>query len=250
MLMELSQSEVMTLFFSCHLFGYHLACSIDNSARSDLLGQLYPIFGKDHSHPGVAKLFTGIHENGYQLLYLTARAIGQADTTRGYLFEGLAQEGQNQDKWMLPPGPLICSPDRLFDSFKREVIDRRPYEFKIAALRDIRKLFPNNYNPFTAGFGNRDTDHRAYVYNGIPEARIFIVEPKGDIHHLNKITKYSDYPYMSTMCEAIFPVPRDGIRRTNDDMVDEDDKCNSFNYWRVPLAPFGEPSGGTQPAAL
>ena len=38
----------------------------------------------------------------------------------------------------------------------REVIDRRPEEFKIAALRDIKRLFGDR-NPFYAGFGNRFT---------------------------------------------------------------------------------------------
>lgn len=39
---------------------------------------------------------------------------------------------------------------------------RRPHEFKIACLQDIRALFPTEWNPFYAGFGNRDTDEVAY----------------------------------------------------------------------------------------
>lgn len=39
---------------------------------------------------------------------------------------------------------------------------RRPHEFKIACLQDIRALFPADWNPFYAGFGNRDTDEVAY----------------------------------------------------------------------------------------
>lgn len=120
--------------------------------RSDVWGQLMPIVGRDWSHPGVAHLFSNIRQSDYKILYLTARAIGQADSTRDYLF-GLTQGERSK----LPDGPLVLSPDRLFPSFKREVIDRKPYVFKIAALRDIRKLFPAFYNPFYAGFGNRDT---------------------------------------------------------------------------------------------
>jgi phosphatidate phosphatase PAH1 len=37
----------------------------------------------------------------------------------------------------------------------REMILRRPHEFKIATLQDIRALFPADWNPFYAGFGNR-----------------------------------------------------------------------------------------------
>jgi hypothetical protein len=39
---------------------------------------------------------------------------------------------------------------------------RRPHEFKIACLQDIRALFPPEWNPFYAGFGNRDTDEVSY----------------------------------------------------------------------------------------
>lgn len=131
--------------------------------RSDVWGQLMPIVGRDWSHPGVAELFSNIRRSDYKILYLTARAIGQADSTRDYLF-GLTQNVRNKlpgnsntYSLIVTDGPLILSPDRLFPSFKREVIDRKPYVFKIAALRDIRSLFPSFYNPFYAGFGNRDT---------------------------------------------------------------------------------------------
>jgi phosphatidate phosphatase LPIN len=36
------------------------------------------------------------------------------------------------------------------------VIERKPYEFKIAALMDLKNLFPTK-QPFYAGFGNRET---------------------------------------------------------------------------------------------
>jgi phosphatidate phosphatase LPIN len=48
------------------------------------------------------------------------------------------------------------SPDGLINSFKREVIYKKPEVFKIACLRDIKSLF-NNDLCFHAGFGNRDT---------------------------------------------------------------------------------------------
>jgi len=39
-------------------------------------------------------------------------------------------------------------------AFYREVIAKRPEEFKIECLKNIASLFPNK-NPFYAGFGNR-----------------------------------------------------------------------------------------------
>lgn len=45
-------------------------------------------------------------------------------------------------------------------------------------LQDIRRLFPPDYNPFYAGFGNRDTDELSYRKIGIPKGKIFIINPK------------------------------------------------------------------------
>lgn len=53
--------------------------------KSDALGHLLPMVRLDWTHPGIANLYTNIRRNGYELLYLTSRAIGQADTTRSYL---------------------------------------------------------------------------------------------------------------------------------------------------------------------
>ena len=106
--------------------------------KSDALGHLFTMVGKDWTHVGVAQLYSKIAANGYEFLYLTSRAIGQAASTRGYL------KGVEQDRLQLPDGPVIMSPDRLFTALHREVIQRRPDEFKIACLRDIQKLFIND----------------------------------------------------------------------------------------------------------
>ncbi|MCH1922466.1 hypothetical protein L9G15_23955, partial [Shewanella sp. A3A] len=50
--------------------------------KSDVLGQFMPLVGVDWSQNGVAHLFSAIKENGYQLLFLSARAISQAHLTR------------------------------------------------------------------------------------------------------------------------------------------------------------------------
>ena len=130
--------------------------------RSDVLGQVLPVLGKDWTHEGVTELFTKITNQGYKILYLTSRAIGQSTMTKSYL-DSLIQE-----KKTLPPGPLIMSPDGLFTSLKREVIERKPHLLKIPVLSEIKNLFPQGLTPFFAGFGNRDTDGIAYRYLGIP----------------------------------------------------------------------------------
>ena len=81
--------------------------------RSDALGHVFTMIGRDWTHSGVAKLYTDIASNGYRFMYLTSRAVGQADTTREYL-RGIQQGG-----YALPDGPVIMSPDRLLTSLHR-----------------------------------------------------------------------------------------------------------------------------------
>ena len=91
--------------------------------------------GKDWAHSGVADLYTKIHENGYKIIYLSARAIGQSSITKEYL-----QSVKQGEVW-LPDGPVFLNPDSLIHAFRREVIDRNPEEFKIRCLKDIQAWF-------------------------------------------------------------------------------------------------------------
>lgn len=67
-------------------------------------------------------------------------------------------------------------------SINREIILKRPQEFKIACLNNIRNLFPYGVDPIYAGFGNRDSDALSYEQVGIPKDKIFIVDPSGQLH--------------------------------------------------------------------
>jgi phosphatidate phosphatase LPIN len=147
--------------------------------KSDVFGQILPIMGKDWSHSGVVQLYSNIKKNHYHLLYLTARPIGQASSTRGYISR------LKQGDVLMPSGPVICSPDRLLTSFNREVIQRKPEEFKIECLRDIRDLFPKGSKPFYAGFGNRPTDALSYRAVDIPLGKIFTINYTGEINIVN-----------------------------------------------------------------
>lgn len=166
--------------------------------RSDFLGQLVPMFGRDWSHDGVSELFYNIYKNRYFMLYLSARPIGQAAQTRNYLTK-LAQKD-----FTLPPGPVIMSPDRFFPSFKREVIDRKPEIFKIACLKGIKRLFPVGNNPFHAGFGNRETDAISYRAVGIEMQRIFCINSKSQIQQLTNPHKLT-YSGIHKIIHDIFP---------------------------------------------
>lgn len=167
--------------------------------KSDVLGHFLPNLGvNDWSHDGVVGLFDHVKNNGYQMLYLTSRAIGQASITRSYILS--LQQGNSR----MPMGPVIMAPDSLVRAFKREVIDRKPQDFKIPALKDVRNLFPEDVNPFYAGFGNRVTDLVSYLAVEIPQKKIFIINPSGEIAHYNKEYKKS-YTFMGEYCDAMFP---------------------------------------------
>ncbi|KAK6256619.1 hypothetical protein QUC31_000078 [Theobroma cacao] len=185
--------------------------------KSDVLGQFMPLVGIDWSQTGVAHLFSAIKENGYQLLFLSARAISQAYLTRQFLVN-LKQDGK-----ALPDGPIVISPDGLFPSLYREVIRRAPHEFKIGCLEDIKALFPSDCNPFYAGFGNRDTDEISYLKVGIPIGKIFIINPKGDVA-VNRRVDTKSYSSLHALVHGMFPPMASS----------EQEDFNSWNYWKLP----------------
>lgn len=186
--------------------------------KSDVLGQVMPLVGRDWTQTGVARFFSAIKENGYQLLFLSARAIAQAYLTRQFLLN-LKQDGK-----ALPDGPVLISPDGLFPSLYREVIRRAPHEFKISCLEDIRALFPPDCQPFYAGFGNRDTDEISYLKVGIPKGKIFIINPKGEVV-VNHRVDVKSYTSLHKLADDIFPPVASS----------EQEDFNSWNYWKVAL---------------
>ncbi|XP_056670705.1 phosphatidate phosphatase LPIN1 isoform X3 [Monodelphis domestica] len=143
--------------------------------RSDTLGHILPTLGKDWTHQGIAKLYHKVSQNGYKFLYCSARAIGMADMTRGYL------HWVNERGTVLPQGPLLLSPSSLFSALHREVIEKKPEKFKVQCLTDIKNLFLPNTEPFYAAFGNRPADVYSYKQVGVTLNRIFTVNPKGEL---------------------------------------------------------------------
>jgi len=136
--------------------------------KSDVRGYILPALGLDDwKHEGVVKLYQKINDQGYTLLYLTNRAIGQSAITREYLFS-LEEAGA-----AIPPGPLFLQVESLVGALQTEVIDGQPELNKIVALSKIRGLFPQN--PFVSGFGNKEWDILAYKAVGIEPDMIYNV---------------------------------------------------------------------------
>ncbi|KAL1978291.1 hypothetical protein VTN31DRAFT_1150 [Thermomyces dupontii] len=191
--------------------------------KSDVLGHVLNMIGRDWTHQGVAKLFTDIVNNGYNIMYLTSRSTGQADSTRAYL------NGVLQDGYRLPKGPVIMSPDRTIAALRREIYLRKPEVFKMACLRDILSLFPPDHNPFYAGFGNRLTDALSYRSVNIPSTRIFTINSNAEVSlDLLSLNKYkSSYVSMRELVDHFFPPVSLLVQGGSEEFTD-------FNYWREP----------------
>jgi len=222
---------------NCHVYLWKwtdkiVISDIDGTiTKSDVLGHVLPIIGRDWAQSGVASLFTKIRNNGYHIAYLSARAIGQAPTTKDYL-QSVSQEDLN-----LPDGPLLLNPTSLVNAFHREVIIKKPEEFKIACLRDIQKLFPDfdseDGNPFYAGYGNRVNDVWAYTAVQIQVSRIFTINPKGELRHALTQAYRASYSSQSEMVDHIFPPRNCGVQH-----LEPLNNYSSFSYWQEPLPAF------------
>ncbi|KAJ5578479.1 uncharacterized protein N7459_007443 [Penicillium hispanicum] len=189
--------------------------------KSDALGHVLNMIGRDWTHAGVAKLYTDIVNNGYNIMYLTSRSVGQADLTRTYLY------GVCQDGYRLPKGPVICSPDRTMAALRREIYLRKPEVFKMACLRDILNLFSGKENPFCAGFGNRLTDALSYRSVNIPSTRIFTINSNAEVSlDLLSLNKYkSSYVTMQELLDHFFPPVSLLVQSGGEEYTD-------FTYWR------------------
>ncbi|XP_059212905.1 phosphatidate phosphatase LPIN1-like [Centropristis striata] len=203
--------------------------------RSDTLGHILPTLGKDWTHQGIAHLYHKVSQNGYKFLYCSARAIGMADMTRGYL------HWVNERGTMLPMGPVLLSPSSLFSALHREVIEKKPEKFKVECLNDIRNLFYPNTQPFYAAFGNRPTDVFSYKEVGVPLNRIFTVNPKGELVQEHAKTNISSYVRLGEVVDHVFPLK---IRASSSDFPCSD-TYSHFTYWRQQLPRVDHP--GTTP---
>uniref|UniRef100_A0A672G5B3 Phosphatidate phosphatase LPIN1-like n=1 Tax=Salarias fasciatus TaxID=181472 RepID=A0A672G5B3_SALFA len=206
--------------------------------RSDTLGHILPTLGKDWTHQGIARLYHRVSLNGYKFMYCSARAIGMADMTRGYL------HWVNERGTMLPMGPVLLSPSSLFSALHREVIEKKPEKFKIECLTDIKNLFYPNTEPFYAAFGNRATDVYSYKEVGIPLNRIFTVNPKGELTQEHAKTNVSSVHWYFIMVDHVFPV----LGQDEEADVAHSDSFNRCNYWRDQLPEdSGQEEDGPKP---
>ncbi|OJA18581.1 hypothetical protein AZE42_07850 [Rhizopogon vesiculosus] len=122
--------------------------STDLVIVSDIDGTITRSDGLDH-------VFAMI---GYEIMYLTSRAIGQAHSPRDYL------KGIERDDCQLPESSVIMSPDRLMASLHSEVIMRESEVFKMtypSSFRCSLQYRDSDYTPASPAMSARsDTSNQ------------------------------------------------------------------------------------------
>uniref|UniRef100_A0A8C1UFA0 phosphatidate phosphatase n=1 Tax=Cyprinus carpio TaxID=7962 RepID=A0A8C1UFA0_CYPCA len=175
--------------------------------RSDKLGHILPTLGKDWTHQGIASLYHNISQNGYKFLYCSARAIGMADMTRGYL------HWVNERGNMLPQGPVLLSPSSLLSA-----LHSRKTEIACS------NLFSTSKNIFYC-------DVFSYKEVGVPLNRIFTVNPKGELIQEHAKTNISSYVRLGEVVDHVFPL----LKRRGSCDFPCSDTFSQFTFWREQL---------------
>ena len=167
--------------------------------RSDVIGQIGVYFGIDWTHKYIAKLYSHIVNNGYKMLYVTARTMYMQSSTKNSL------NNIKQDGFSMPVGPMMMNESGYVDAIKTEIIDKVPQEFKIECLLNLLKLFPSDVEPFYAGFGNKPSDKIAYEKIGIDTGKIYIINEKGEVSKNFKTKCKTNFLLMDEQIDELFP---------------------------------------------
>jgi len=165
--------------------------------KSNFRGFILPALGiSDWKHDGIVELYSKIEDEGYMFLYLTSRAVGQSDSTKQYI-NSLREGG-----YRMPAGPLMMQLNSVVDTLKTEVIDQDPEVQKIAKLSRLQALFPTS--PLYAGYGNQDSDIRAYTALNIDFNRIFVMDKASNIRNLGTGTMQNFTQHIESISD-IYP---------------------------------------------
>lgn len=157
--------------------------------ESDFKGHVYPVLGVNADHDNVVELFHKIGNNGYQMVYLTARSMAQDSDTRDYLFQDL----QNQDGYSLPQGPVFMSPKTFAQALVDAMTD--PSIVKTDALVNILRLFDVRQDAIVGAYGNRNSDTEAYMGAGIRPNIIYMINNEGELLRASdgRLTSYNEH---------------------------------------------------------
>jgi phosphatidate phosphatase PAH1 len=185
---QTNQTAEANLYFWDHSAKVIISDIDGTITKTDKRGLFYHKLGYDWTHDHVVSLYSKIHEQGYKIVYLTARSARVQSATRNFL---------TQIK--TPDGPILSAPSSLLKCVSTELW-KTTAEVKLAHLRPLTQLFTQK--SIVAGFGNRIHDNLCYQSVNIPNDRIYIINKQSEVS-VNGVT--TSYESLLKICHKIFP---------------------------------------------
>ena len=185
--------------------------------KSDTWGFFGGAMGYKVHHEYVNSFLHNVHENGYKIVYLTARPISYQSFTRNYLFEMITKSNQRFSRSLrgplrtsekvldgppLPQGPVLCIPKDLAEAALGD--SSKAIEGKSSTLQNVLALFEDPSTVVAGAYGNNNSDSEAYKNIGIPPNKTFMINKKSKI--VNIMTKEeTTYKLQSDNLNNIYP---------------------------------------------
>ena len=189
--------NVSAIFF-CYMWDVEskiVVFDIDGTLTiSDVRGYIETVYLQIYTyvHEGAAELMRLLEEaTGVHFLYLTSRPLMHRDETRKFIDEC------TQNGFTFPRGPLITNTRFLGTVIYEEMFSKHISKFKAKSLLTVCSIFNTagrkySRSPFFFGFGNKDTDARAYQAAGVPSNKIFVLSKQSEISIWNGDPRYMD----------------------------------------------------------
>jgi phosphatidate phosphatase PAH1 len=151
----------------------------------------------DVHHANVIKFLHKAANNGYIIIYLTARPIDFDTQTRKYLFKAL----QNRDGgYSLPESPLFSGHKIGLETTE----SYNPSIIKATTIRLILDLFTLGEKVVYGAYGNKNTDAIAYTNSAILPERVYLIDENSCMTRLkdSNITSYEEH---ANNIDTIYP---------------------------------------------
>ena len=168
--------------------------------KSDTIGFFGGNLGFKVHHENVNKFFHRIHENGYKIIYMTARPIAFQTLTRKYLFETL--KDNNSNYWHLPLNPVLCLPGEIADAALEDASSCE--DGKTSSLSNVLNLFPDSLSVIVSAFGNNASDSAAYKNVGVPLNITYLIDKQSKIRNVGTNEEVS-YTILASQIDTLFP---------------------------------------------
>jgi len=173
--------------------------------ESDIKGHVSSFLGLSCHHSGVVSLLSGLASRGYRVVYLTARSMAQEEDTKAYLFSTL----KNKEGKSLPPGPVIFSPTSFITGLIAEVVTGSPDVQKTKMILELWSTFRSENRTdinevIVGGYGNKETDTKAYLQAGLLPHNVFIVNTQGELRNIGT-GEVTTYQKQADVIDKLFP---------------------------------------------